>query len=106
MPRRDGTGPLGLGPMTGRGLGFCNAANISKLGLGLSLGLGLGRGRGLGRRMACCFAGYPGGYPVPYAAAYPVDAITQKELLEQQKTFLEDRLDLINKQLDGLSDND
>ena len=23
MPRGDGTGPLGLGPMTGRGLGYC-----------------------------------------------------------------------------------
>lgn len=23
MPARDGTGPRGLGPMTGRGMGFC-----------------------------------------------------------------------------------
>ena len=23
MPRGDGTGPLGLGPMTGRGMGYC-----------------------------------------------------------------------------------
>jgi len=23
MPFRDGTGPRGMGPMTGRGLGFC-----------------------------------------------------------------------------------
>ncbi|WP_101513993.1 DUF5320 domain-containing protein [Thermotoga sp. SG1] len=23
MPRLDGTGPMGLGPMTGRGLGWC-----------------------------------------------------------------------------------
>jgi len=23
MPRGDGTGPMGLGPMTGRGAGFC-----------------------------------------------------------------------------------
>ena len=23
MPRGDGTGPAGLGPMTGRGLGYC-----------------------------------------------------------------------------------
>ena len=89
MPIRDGTSPMGFGPMTGRGLGFCNMANVSRLGLGLGLGLELGQGRGLGRRMA-----------------YPVDAKTQKELLEQQKAFLQDRLDMINKQLDGLSDND
>lgn len=24
MARRDGTGPLGMGPMTGRGFGLCN----------------------------------------------------------------------------------
>lgn len=23
MPRRDGTGPIGMGSMTGRGAGFC-----------------------------------------------------------------------------------
>ncbi|MDI3534182.1 MAG: hypothetical protein PWQ82_547 [Thermosediminibacterales bacterium] len=23
MPRGDGTGPRGLGPMTGRGMGYC-----------------------------------------------------------------------------------
>ncbi|HZX46722.1 MAG TPA: DUF5320 domain-containing protein [Clostridia bacterium] len=108
MPKRNGTGPLGFGPMTGRGLGFCNMANVSRLGLGLGFGLGLrlGRGRGFGRRMACYFAGYPGGYPVQYPAANPIDLKTQKELLEQQKAFLEDRLNVISKQLDGLSDND
>ena len=25
MPRRDGTGPIGIGAMTGRRAGFCNA---------------------------------------------------------------------------------
>ena len=89
MPGGHGACPMGFGPMTGRDLGFCNAAIVSRLGLGFGLGLGLGRGRGLGRRIVCS-----------------VDAKTQKELLEQQKAFLEDRLDMINKQLDGLSDND
>ncbi|MDN5334474.1 MAG: hypothetical protein PWP59_1736, partial [Sphaerochaeta sp.] len=23
MPRRNGTGPMGYGPMTGRGMGYC-----------------------------------------------------------------------------------
>ena len=27
MPRRDGTGPMGEGPMTGRGFGPCNPNN-------------------------------------------------------------------------------
>lgn len=39
MPRLDGTGPMGQGPRTGRGLGNCQ-------GTGCGLGRGLGRGRG------------------------------------------------------------
>ena len=42
MPRRDGTGPMGAGSMTGRGLGSCTGANAVKYGAGLGLGLGLG----------------------------------------------------------------
>ncbi len=38
MPRLDGTGPLGYGPMTGRGMGSCGP------------GRGFGPGRGYGRR--------------------------------------------------------
>ncbi len=30
MPRFDGTGPQGKGPMTGRGLGHCNTKNSQK----------------------------------------------------------------------------
>lgn len=37
MPGRDGTGPLGKGPMTGWGAGFCGA--------GRRVGGGFGRGR-------------------------------------------------------------
>lgn len=53
MPGGDGTGPLGRGPRTGRGLGYCNNypqpgyANPSP---GFGRGLGFGRGRGFGRR--------------------------------------------------------
>lgn len=47
MPRRDGTGPNGQGPITGRGLGFCNLSNEL---IGRARGLRLGRGRGVGRR--------------------------------------------------------
>ena len=35
MPRRDGTGPMGAGSMTGRGLGLCTGANAVKYGAGL-----------------------------------------------------------------------
>jgi len=41
MPRRDGTGPLGQGTKTGRGLGNCDSSNKPT-----GQGSGLGRNRG------------------------------------------------------------
>lgn len=56
MPRRDGTGPMGAGTMTGHGLGFCTGKNAVKRGAGLGLGLGFacrrGFGSGFGRGLA------------------------------------------------------
>ena len=69
MPRGDGTGPLGRGPMTGKGMGPCagnrNAEPESQSGLfsrfgnmfnrfgssdrGQGRGRGSGQGRGTGR---------------------------------------------------------
>jgi hypothetical protein len=42
MPGQDGTGPLGQGPLTGRGLGPC--------GCGMRRGFSRGYGRGFGFR--------------------------------------------------------
>lgn len=46
MPGRDGTGPLGGGPMTGRGSGFCTGDTAPRLGrIGAGPGFwGCGRG--------------------------------------------------------------
>lgn len=61
MPKRDGTGPMGNGRMTGRGRGACNPdrgsfsdnkqgrRNLS-LGSGQNKGLGRNSGRGFGQR--------------------------------------------------------
>ncbi len=53
MPAGDRTGPRGLGPMTGRGVGYCGGTgvpgNLSEVP-GLGRGLGRGRGRGWRRR--------------------------------------------------------
>ncbi|OFH97999.1 hypothetical protein CLOACE_22840 [Clostridium acetireducens DSM 10703] len=90
MPRRDGTGPMGMGERTGRGAGFCSAAKIAGTigGLGLGLGLGLRRGcrRGLGLN----------NYN---------DVITpenQKKLLMEQKSILEEKLNYVKEQLNNL----
>lgn len=84
MPARDGTGPMGSGPMTGGGFGFC----ADGAGRGLGRGMGWRRGGGWGRS-------FGGGF----AADRPLDG---KELLAHQKAALEDRLKRVNEQLEGL----
>jgi hypothetical protein len=42
MPGFDGTGPMGLGPLTGRGMGFC-AVKLSPSGKGERLSLNADR---------------------------------------------------------------
>jgi hypothetical protein len=95
MPRGDGTGPLGLGPMTGRAAGYCAGYPVPGFanpwggyrfwgrggGLGFGRGFGylavpgfanpwVGRrfwGRGRGRGFGRVF-----GYFAPAAPVYPV----------------------------------
>lgn len=88
MPRRNGTGPMGAGSMTGRGLGLCTGANAVKYGAGLGMGLGLG---------FACRRGFGRGF-----AFNQTSSKTQKELLNEQKTMLQDRLEVIDKQLENL----
>jgi hypothetical protein len=52
MPRGDGMGPAGMGPMTGRGRGFC--AGFKTPGYaspGFGRGTESGRGKGYGRML-------------------------------------------------------
>jgi len=58
MPAGDRTGPMGMGPMTGRAAGFCAGYGVPGYmnpvmgrGLGFGWGRGAGRGRGFGRGM-------------------------------------------------------
>ena len=65
MPRGDGTGPMGMGPMTGRAAGYCAGFGVPgymnagpgfgyrrALGRGFGSGYGFGGGRGWGRGAA------------------------------------------------------
>lgn len=49
MPWGDRTGPAGLGPRTGRGLGYCNGYNQPGYVTSPGFGRGYGRGFGFGR---------------------------------------------------------
>jgi len=86
MPRGDGTGPIGKGPITGRGMGHCTARGAA----GIGLGLGMGCRRGLGRWFDRC-----------------ADAISEgvgkseKELLAEGIKNLQSRIDAIDKETEN-----
>jgi hypothetical protein len=48
MPFRDGTGPQGQGPVTGRGFGTCGDGRVFGRRFGFGRGWGRGSGRGWG----------------------------------------------------------
>ena len=114
MPRGDGTGPAGMGPMTGKAAGFCAGYSVpgyaNPVG-GRGMGMGWGRGRGFGRGFGWGRAGY--GFPA-YGAAVNPDAYggapftptvaPQQELdsLKGQAEYLEDALDGIKKRIEEL----
>jgi len=104
MPRGDRTGPMGYGPMTGRGMGYCagyptpgymNPGPGFGYGRGMGFGRGFGRGmgRGLGMRWGrASFADYPippqpGGY---YQAAPDMTGLSSEEELSYLKKQAED----------------
>ena len=104
MPRGDRTGPDGMGPMTGRGMGYCAgyaAPGYMSGGYGMGRGRGgVGRGRGY-RRMQTMpvqpmweYAGYPAGQPYP--------AVDEKEALKHQADYLEKQLSAVRDRLDSL----
>ncbi|WP_457571626.1 DUF5320 domain-containing protein [Desulfovulcanus sp.] len=93
MPGFDGTGPMGQGPMTGRGLGRCTGfAGGGGFRRGFGLGMGRGFGRGLGRRF-----GWGAGYG--YAPVAPVTPEEEKSLLTNQISALENQLEYLKKRL-------
>jgi hypothetical protein len=48
MPGQNGAGPMGLGPMTGRGMGPCGQGNRNARGYRRGGGFGQGQGQGQG----------------------------------------------------------
>ena len=103
MPGGDRTGPMGAGPRTGRGLGYCSGADDpgwTRGGVGRG-GFGLGRG-GFGRggfgfgRGRCRGWGRWGGWFGPAAGMDPED---ERGALEQERAALERRLGSVNRVL-------
>ncbi|MGB8953208.1 MAG: DUF5320 domain-containing protein [Candidatus Aminicenantales bacterium] len=77
MPMGDRKGPWGLGPRSGRGLGYCSGypyPGFMNPGpgflFGRGIGRGFGRGLGFGRGRGFWRAGYGWGYPYPPEMMY------------------------------------
>ena len=98
MPGLDGTGPLGEGPMTGGGRGFCNPYWRPWYGRGGWWGRGLGWRRGFAWR-----AGIPpwrGWYSPPYYGPYSRE--DEINMLKEEAAILQEELEAINKRLEEL----
>ena len=116
MPRGDGTGPAGMGPMTGRAAGFCAGFPVPGYanpvgGRGMGMGWGRGGGRGRGRGFGWGRGGYGlpayGGGAVPYAyggAPFAPAMTAEQELaeLKQQAEFLQNNLGQISERIEQL----
>ena len=98
MPRGNGTGPDGLGPMTVRAAGFCAGFNLPGV---MSHGAGRGfrgfwrHGSGRGWRNRFCAPFYPANTP-------QVSAKQELEYLKEQAQYLKESLDEINKRVEQL----
>jgi hypothetical protein len=82
MPRGDRTGPLGLGPGTGWGRGFCSGSGAPGFNYG---GRGRGFGRGFGFRR---FWGAPSFSPVDEASALKSQISAMEDALSAAKKYL------------------
>jgi len=111
MPRGDGAGPLGAGPMTGRGAGFCAGYDqpgyANPVGGRGFWGRGFGRGGGgRGWRHWCRATGLPGwmrfGWGADIAPVTPPGE-TERSLLQRQADMLQQQLDAIRQRLDALA---
>ncbi|MFP4050403.1 MAG: DUF5320 domain-containing protein [Thermoplasmata archaeon] len=134
MPRGDGTGPDGLGPMTGRALGYCagySSPGFTKgIGRGLGRGLARGRGRGIGRGLGRGFRGgrgrafsppvdrpvvpytprrvpvYSEGYQQEGTSTYS-SQYTKEDEIKELKAYAEDlkrELEEVEKRIDEISE--
>lgn len=126
MPGGDRTGPMGMGPMTGRAAGYCAgypSAGFMNPAPGGGYG-GYGRSGGGGRRShrnwfyatgltgwqrsAYGYPGYGAPYGAPCAAPFApaVSHEQETDLLKGQAEYLEDALDGIRKRLEELEGKD
>jgi len=97
MPRGDGTGSNGEGPMTGRRLGYCagfNMPGFMNCRFGRGMGGGFGRGIGLASRA--------GAMQIPVQQPVALTEEDEKKILEAELEDLKSEMKEIEKRLKEL----
>ena len=118
MPWGNGTGPAGLGPMTGRGAGYCAGYGVpgymNPAGGAYGGRYGYGRGGGFGRggwgyRNMYYATGVPGWarygtYPYAggYAPAAPYNPVDTEAAREAEEGYLKSQAELLRGNLNSL----
>jgi hypothetical protein len=101
MPRGDGSGPTGMGPMSGRGAGFCAGFNTpGYMAQGCGRGFGMGLRRGFGGRF-----GFRGGMAGAQRAVGDFSQMSRDqeiEILKNQANSLKDALENVQKKLEEI----
>ncbi len=96
MPRGDGSGPAGAGPMTGRAAGFCAGFNMPGYANPMPCGRGMGFGRGFRR-------GFAPMQTVPVARSVQMNKTDEKAVLEDELKVIENESKIIKERLKELS---
>ena len=105
MPGGDRTGPLGLGPRTGRAAGYCSGYPgpgymHPKLGLGRGLGRGRGFGRGFyGRGRGFWWRGYRDPYDIPHPYNIGINPQLSKD---KEKAYLEETVKALEEDIKNI----
>jgi len=105
MPRGDRTGPIGLGPRSGRGAGYCGGAGVPGF-TSRPTGAGFGAGPGRGWRHWFWATGLPGWLRFgaqPGQVSTDEPANVEKEMLARQMDALQRELDFVKQRLDQLT---
>jgi len=120
MPGGDRTGPMGAGPMTGRGVGMCAGNDVpGYMNPAYGRGFGGGRGRGFGRsfgmgggrgwRNQYYATGLPGwargnaySYPGRFPVASSVPPTTMKAARHEELLYLKEQAQYLKEALDDI----
>lgn len=120
MPGGDRRGPMGQGPRTGRGQGYCSGYDEPGFtaggygmgmgrgrgfgrgmgrggGFGPGFGRGFGRGMGFGRRVWGSINPFGGSAQDPYYGAPP--EMEERQIVEDEISALEERLEYLKTRL-------